>query len=279
MTGAGGYIGAHVVDALARRRADVVAVARHGAPTPASPAAAAVRWVEGDIFEGDLLERTGPVDVCLHLAWEAGFVHNDPVHMLRLSDHFRFLTGLSDAGVGHIAVLGTMHEVGYHEGAIDETTPTRPRSLYGVAKNALREALTFSFAASGTTFQWLRCYYIDGDDERSQSVFSKIADAAARGDATFPFTSGTAQYDFIDVDELAEQIAATTLQSTVDGVVNCCSGEPVALGARVEEFIRRRGLDIRLEYGAYPDRAYDSPAVWGDATKIRQILASERASR
>ena len=39
-----------------------------------------------------------------------------------------------------------------------------------------------------------------------------------------------------------------------------------------ERFIREHKLNIRLEYGAFPDRPYDSPGVWGDASVIRQIL-------
>ncbi len=36
---------------------------------------------------------------------------------------------------------------------------------------------------------------------------------------------------------------------------------------------REHDLNITLEYGAFPDRPYDSPGIWGDATKIQQILA------
>ncbi|HZL04916.1 MAG TPA: NAD(P)-dependent oxidoreductase [Coriobacteriia bacterium] len=141
VTGARGYIGAHAVRALVAMGAEVVAVDRPGAARP--PADDGALHLEADIFadSSQLLGRTGPVDACLHLAWEAGFVHDAPTHMLRLSDHFRFLDGLAQAGVPQIAVLGTMHEVGYFEGMVTETTPTNPRSLYGVAKNALRDAL------------------------------------------------------------------------------------------------------------------------------------------
>jgi hypothetical protein len=44
----------------------------------------------------------------------------------------------------------------------------------------------------------------------------------------------------------------------------------------VEAYIREHGLDLELEYGAFPDRPYDSPGVWGDATKIRAIMAAAR---
>ena len=48
----------------------------------------------------------------------------------------------------------------------------------------------------------------------------------------------------------------------------------LGLAERVEAYIRDNGLNITLEYGAFPDRPYDSPGVWGDPTRIRRILAS-----
>lgn len=276
VTGAGGYIGRHVVDALLARGADVVTVERN--PEAGAPAAGA-RRIEGDIFAdtGDRYARLGSPDVVLHMAWEAGFVHNAPVHMDRLPQHLDFLREMAGSGASRVVVMGTMHEVGYHEGAVTADTPTRPLSLYGVAKNALRQSLEIELAGTETVLQWLRCFYVTGDDEGNSSVFSKIAAAAARGETTFPFTSGRNLYDFLDVAELADQIAAVTLQDRVRGIINCCSGVPMSLGERAEQFIAERGLDITLDYGRFPDRPYDSPGIWGDATLIRQVLADAAA--
>ena len=44
-------------------------------------------------------------------------------------------------------------------------------------------------------------------------------------------------------------------------------------GEEIEGFIKKKGYSIKLEYGAFPDRPYDSPAVWGDATKINKIMS------
>jgi dTDP-6-deoxy-L-talose 4-dehydrogenase (NAD+) len=272
VTGANGYIGAHVVKALLRAGATVLAADR--SPDAATRYPEGVVAVQGDIFadpEG-LFERAGHVDTVVHLAWEKGFVHNDPVHIQRLPDHLRFFEAAIAAGVPQLVALGTMHEVGYHEGPIDESTPTNPRSLYGIAKDALRRSLDVVTDGKDVTVQWLRCYYIHGDDERGNSIFGKIAAAARAGQHEFPFTSGKNRYDFIDVGELGEQIAAAALQTQVTGIINCCTGEPVSLADEVEAYIARHGYDISLTYGAFPDRAYDSPGVWGDATKIRQIL-------
>ena len=96
------------------------------------------------------------------------------------------------------------------------------------------------------------------------------------GKEKFPFTSGKNKYDFITVQELAKQIVAASVQDQITGIINVCTGEPISLADKVESFIKENDFKIKLEYGAYPDRPYDSDAIWGDATKIRKILENEK---
>lgn len=272
VTGAGGYIGRHVVTALLDAGQEVVASDLHLKDVDSR-----AELVEANIFDTnqDIYALTGKPDACLHMAWRDGFKHDSDNHMGDLSNHYRFIGSMLDAGLQQIAVMGTMHEVGYWEGAITEDTPCNPASMYGIAKNALRESTLLQGSEKGGIVQWIRAYYIVGDDIRGNSIFSKIAQATQRGDKTFPFTTGKNKYDFIDIEELAHQISAVVSQTDLNGIINCCTGTPVSLANRVERFIDEHGYDIRLEYGAYPDRPYDSPAVWGDNTKIRQILDAD----
>lgn len=285
VTGAAGYIGRHVVTALTARGDRVTAVVRPGSAhrVPSATGEGRVDVVELDVLDpavdagpgSGLHELLDPVpDAVVHLAWEKGFAHGAPEHMRRLSDHYRVLERFVDAGVARLAVLGTMHEVGYHEGAITAETPTAPQSLYGIAKDALRRASFVSFAER-TDLMWLRAYYIYGDDRNNQSIFTKLLEAADAGRERFPFTTGTRRFDFIHVAELGRQIAAAVSQSAVTGVINVSTGRPVSLGEQVEAFIRDHGLDIELEYGAFPDRPYDSPVVFGDASDITRILEAD----
>lgn len=269
VTGAGGYIGRHVVSALLEMGADVIAtdLVTEGIDKRA-------KIIQKDIFSGskEIYSELDRPDVCLHMAWKDGFVHNSDAHMLQLSKHYEFIESMINGGLKQIAVMGTMHEVGYHEGAINENTPCNPISMYGIAKDALRRSVSLLVNNTDTILQWLRAYYIYGDDKKNNSIFAKIIQAEESGKTTFPFTSGKNKYDFIHVDQLANLVAVAVMQSEVNGIINCCSGKPISLGEKVEEFIKEKDFKIKLEYGAFPDRAYDSPAIWGDSTKIELIL-------
>ena len=62
------------------------------------------------------------------------------------------------------------------------------------------------------------------------------------------------------------------MQDEVLGIIECCTGKPMKLADRVEKFITDNGYSISLAYGTFPDRPYDSKAVWGDSRKIDKIL-------
>lgn len=274
VTGANGYIGRHVVKSLLDKNIDVIACDVNTADVDARAERRTINLFA--LPEGNVFEQLGAPDVCLHMAWRNGFVHNSPTQMGDVSAHYKFLAALIDGGLKQLAVMGTMHEVGYWEGAIDENTPCNPISMYGIAKDALRRSMTLYCQQKECLLQWLRCYYILGDDKKNNSIFCKILKAAEEGKKTFPFTSGKNKYDFINVDELADLISSAVSQNQIVGIINCCNGHPISLAERVEAFIRDHHLDIKLEYGAFPDRPYDSPCEYGDPTKIKKILDMQK---
>ncbi len=273
VTGANGYIGQGLVKQLLQDGHDVVATdfRTENIDSRAEKAAQDLFSLENpyDFF--------GRPDACFHLAWRNGFVHNDPSHIEDLPKHYAFLERLVKGGIPQLAVMGSMHEIGFFEGSIKPDTPCNPQSLYGISKNALRQAVELLCKNGDTVFQWVRGYYIVGHSEFGSSIFSKITAAEKRGDREFPFTMGQNQWDFINYDIFCEMLAAVIEQKEYSGIINACSGYPEKLATRVENFIKENGYGIELKYGAFPDRPYDSKAVWGDDTVIRKIMEKREA--
>jgi len=268
VTGANGYIGQGVVKTLLDMGETVVASDFNVENIDSRAIIKA-----SNLFQVEApFEFFGEPDVMIHLAWRDGFKHASLNHINDLPKHYAFIKAMLEGGLKHLVVMGSMHEVGFYEGSINESTPTNPQSLYGIAKNALRQSVELLQKEHDFVFQWLRGFYIVGNTEYGCSIFSKITEAAKNGQKTFPFTTGENQYDFIDYDVFCEQIAKASLQTEVTGIINCCSGRPMRLGERVEKFIAENGYDIKLVYGAFPDRPYDSKAIWGDDTLISQIM-------
>ena len=266
VTGANGYIGKNVINYLLNNNVEVVA---------ADISLDKVRKIETNIFENTdyFFSNLENVRTCIHLAWRNSFVHNSITHLEDISSHYKFLKKIYESGIKNINVIGTMHEIGYWEGEVDNNTATNPVSFYGIAKNSLRQSLKIlDNSDKELLIKWLRVFYIQGDDKNNKSIFSKILQKEEEGAKTFPFTTGKNKYDFINIRLLAEMISKAALQTDITGIINCCSGKPVSLKEKVESFLKENNLKIKLEYGAFSNRAYDSPAIWGNNNIISKII-------
>ena len=274
VTGANGYLGQGIVRQLLDDGHQVIA-------TDLSLENVDKRaiLIESDIFSvSHPFEYFKKPDVLLHLAWRNGFVHNAISHIEDLSSHYLFIKQMIESGLKHLAVLGTMHEIGFYEGSINENTPANPQSLYGIAKDALRKSVFLLCNENKVICQWIRGFYIVGNTQYGSSIFSKITKAEREGQDRFPFTTGINQWDFIDYEEFCQQISSVVSQTEINGIINACSGYPEKLSDRVERFIKDNDFKIKLEYGVFPDRAYDSKAVWGDNAKINKIMELKNES-
>ncbi|MBE5959643.1 MAG: NAD(P)-dependent oxidoreductase [Lachnospiraceae bacterium] len=268
ITGANGYLGQGVVKQLLDQGHTVIA-------TDFSTEHVDIRAerIPGDLFSIDNpYEYYGKPDVLVHLAWRDGFVHFSDAHVEDMPKHYDFIKKFVNTDISLISVMGSMHEVGFYEGCIREDTPCNPVTPYGISKNALRLLTEMLCKQSNKPFVWLRGYYIVGNNSRGSSIFAKIVAAEEAGESEFPFTKGQNQFDFLNYEDFCYYVSRAVCQTQVQGVVEICSGQPEKLADRVERFIRDNKYKVRLKYGVYPDRVYESKAVWGDRTKIDYIL-------
>lgn len=272
VTGANGYIGSHVVIELLRHKDVFSVVASDLEEQSMTPCEFIGFDILKDATDDSIYERCGKPDICIHLAWRNGFQHNASLHILDLPHHFAFLKNLADHGTKQFAVAGSFREYGKVNGMVDEKAIVIPDNFYSLAKITLKRALEICFFEKEICLQWLRPFTVYGDDEKNQSILSKIIKWEKEGKETFPFTDGNEMYDYILVEDLARQIAAIISQTDICGVIDCCSGIPVRLGDKIEEFLTEKGFKIRPEYGVFLNREYDSNVIYGDRRKIEKIL-------
>ena len=71
---------------------------------------------------------------------------------------------------------------------------------------------------------------------------------------------------------VANQIVECSLQKKVDGVINCCKGEPITVKEFVEDYLRANNYKLKLNLGFYPYSIFESMAFWGDNTKLRGVF-------
>lgn len=271
VTGANGYLGQGIVKELLDRRNEVIAT-----DFSTQNVDDRAKKINCNLFDvADPYNYFGEPDVLLHLAWRDGFKHYSDAHIDDLPNHYHFIKSMVESGIYRVAVMGSMHEIGFFEGSINENTPANPVTPYGIAKLAIREITSSLCKKNDVKFQWLRGYYIVGNSKYGSSIFSKITSAVENGEKEFPFTMGQNQYDFVDYETFCNDVAAAVTQEKVLGIIEISSGKPEKLADRVERFIKENNYNIKLKYGAFPDRPYDSKAVWGDSKKIDEILSRE----
>lgn len=277
ITGASGYIGRHVFQYLSHNTSiEIIGIVRPGSKLPVNTSKSTVLELDvaNAVTNGIWKKIIQPEDCLIHLAYRNGFDHHNISHFIDLYWHYELIRQAVDSGCTNINVMGTVHEIGYYEGKVTNDTICNPVTPYGISKNALRQAVFALSQNRNFNLKWFRGFYIYGDDAFSNSIFGKIfrASKASQSQIEFDLTSGRNCFDFIHVEHLAQMIAVASMQTAVTGIINTCSGKPVSLKDAVKRFVLDNKLNVKLNFGKYPERIAESPCIYGDDTAITEIL-------
>jgi dTDP-6-deoxy-L-talose 4-dehydrogenase (NAD+) len=280
VTGASGFIGRHVLAALAKHDVDVVA---HGRRTPVPSASVSSRqhWVSFDLGDlpRDSFKRLHAPDILIHLAWGGLPNYSAQRHLeVELPIQGRFLRAMIESGLKRLVVSGTCFEYGMQSGCLREDMPTQPTTAYASAKDLLRRELEAAAVQPSLDLRWLRLFYLYGEGQAPTALYSLFRAAVARGDKRFDMSPGDQLRDFMPAEEAGAAIAAVAMAPRAPGIVNVCSGAPTTVRALVERWRSDLGSGIELNPGAMGYAAHEPFAFWGDNSRLARIVGESAAS-
>ena len=275
LTGASGFVGSFLLPRLLDRGHDVAALHQPGFDDSRIRAhLARVHIIAGDL--ADLDAYRDPIadfapDAMVHLAWDgvAGSARNDPRQTYNLPATVNLLALGGELRVKHWLGLGSQAEYGPHSAALDEQTPTRPTTLYGITKLAACLATERLCEQYGIRFAWLRLFSSYGPTDHPTWMIPSLILSLLRRERP-ALTAGEQLWDYIYVEDVAEALYSVLTTSSASGVYNLGSGRAIPLRQLVEQIRDYVDVTLPLGFGEVASRPDQVMHLEADTTRLHQ---------
>jgi UDP-glucuronate 4-epimerase len=291
VTGAAGFIGSHLTQALLRRRDTVVGLdnlnnyydpARKRANLKeirAGEGADGFHFVEGDIRDvetiNSVFERYDFRSIA-HLAAMAGVRAsiNDPqlYYDVNLSGTLNILNAVRDRGAPNVVFASTSSVYGATEVVpfIETDNADRPLAPYPGSKRAA-EMLGFSYHhLYDLNFTAMRFFTVYGPRGRPDMMAHKVLNNIFFGEEVPLYNGGQMHRDWTYVDDIVAGVTAGLDRPLAYEIINLGRGEPVLLAdfVNLTQQLAGRAADLTTE----PMMTADISYTYADITKARKLL-------
>jgi UDP-glucose 4-epimerase len=281
VTGGNGFIGSHLVDALADGGQRVVSFDLY--PRAFEPLPESAAFIQGNLADMELVSRTivdEGIEVVVHAAWAS--IHEtslkDPAADLEanLVPTTRLLEACREAGVRRFIFLSSGGQVyGIPESVpMREDHPANPISAYGAAKLAAEKYVGMYARLYGLESVILRPSVPYGprqNPRRRQGAVAVFIHRALLGQPIEIWGDGEALRDFFYIEDLCRALeAAVNLPAAAGGVFNLGGRETVSLNGLVAAVERALGLKLEVDYRE--SRRFDVPNLELDWSAARRVL-------
>lgn len=279
VTGASGFLGAHVAAGAQARGLSVRAALRASSDRHRlDRLAPGVATVDLDLADraADLAAALDGVDAVIHCAaYGVDYRQSDFATALDLNvaASMRLAEAAAAAGVRFVHV-GTSYEYGTEDGTLAEDRRLAPTGIYGVTKAAASLALQDLARRTGAPIVVVRPFSMYGPLEGAHK-FVPMVMAASRTGHTVDLTPGGQQRDYLYVGDVVaaclDLVAATPFPA--GEVFNICSGQGIGLRALAGAAVAAASGDPAvLRWGAKPYRPAESMRVVGDPAKLAAAI-------
>lgn len=288
VTGAAGFIGSHLAEALLRR-GDVVDgldnFNDYYSPAQKERNAAILTGYDGfamhrvDVRDEEAVRRIcaeGGYDAVVHLAAMAGVRYSIPRAPLYTDVNIRgtvnVLEGVREAGVPHVVFASTSSVYGHTERLpFQEDDPLgRPLAPYPASKIA-GELMGYTYHhLFGISFTVLRFFSVYGERGRPDMMPFIITDSIVHGRSFKLFDGGEMYRDWTYVGDIVEGVMAALDRPLGYERINLGRGQPIRMADFVQMIERLVGRKARMETPPAPPS--EPKITFADIGKARELL-------
>ncbi|WP_044494303.1 NAD-dependent epimerase/dehydratase family protein [Nesterenkonia massiliensis] len=282
VTGASGFIGTHLMRALAESGRVQEIIALDLVQFPADAIAGVPILVKtGDIRDIALVESAvRDVDSVIHLAAVASVPASieKPVetHEVNATGTINILEAARKFGVGHVTVASSSAVYGEHPAISKvESLPTHFLSPYAASKGAT-ESYTLAYqAAYGLKASVFRFFNVFGPGQTAShayaAVIPRFLDAIASQRALEVYGDGEQSRDFVSVHTVVDVLVKTsTRQSGAPVPINIASGRSISVNDLICELEGIHGSKLTVNYKA--PRTGDIRHSGADIGRLKSFL-------
>jgi nucleoside-diphosphate-sugar epimerase len=276
VTGAAGFIGSHLTEALLEHGHEVVGIDCFTDYYDPALKEENARGLEAEIRRLDLAEDEldfAGFDGVFHLAGQPGvrsFGDVFPLYLRRNVEASRrvFEAAARDGVRVVFASSSSVYGEAERYPTPEDATP-RPLSPYGITKLACEHLARAYERSFGANIVVLRYFNAFGPRQRPDMAFTRIAQALARGGTFTLYGDGTVSRGWTYVSDVVDATVAAIERGAgtynVGGALEASMRESIELFERVSG----RTLDVRRE----PEVPGDQRRTQADTTRIRSELA------
>ena len=279
VTGAAGFVGCNLVEALLAHGYFVYAVVRKGSSHNERLAELnRVKLVYADMSEYNRLEELidETADVFFHIAWAGGRYDFD-AQWKNIDATLDALRAAKKMGCERFVATGSQAEYGPQTDLITEETLPQPIDAYGSAKLAtcvLSRQLALDL---GIEWIWGRIFSVYGKYEPRGRMLPDLIGSLLKGER-FSLSAATQYWDYLYSSDCAEALVALAERGKTGEIYNIANGEYRPLKEFTEAIRRTVAPSKFLSYGKEADVVY-SLQVTGEKLKCdtgwRPIVAFE----
>ncbi|MBS1962187.1 MAG: NAD-dependent epimerase/dehydratase [Bdellovibrionales bacterium] len=277
ITGAGGFIGRHLVRKFAEAGHAITAIVHHwssGNPMPTDLA----NVIQGSCNDTDFLQKTfaeiSP-DVVIHLASKTNPSRDLTDLGSQMRSTFEPAVHVAQALPSSIELalfFGSCEE--YGNGAVPFREEQAPVcfSPYGWGKIAAHYGVSLIAKLRDLPTCWARPFLTFGPNQPSGLLIPTVIKGCLEN-RKIPLTLGQQTRDFLYVEDLCRMVEVLLKDSgkAAGQTINLCSGKPRTIRSVAEE-IRKAAGSGTLDFGAVPYRKEEAMEFYGSPEKFERLF-------